>query len=90
MKYTLFDPYFGLSLKVSIRKDKHELFRFILDSDRKTNGHTALDCIRTDVHAFISGFEPDFISKYTAKRIITFFAASSQSDFIKPFDYANR
>lgn len=87
MKYTLFDPYFGLSLKVSIRKDKRDLFRFILDNDCKNCGNTALDCIRTDVRAFLAGFEPDFISKYTAKRIIAFFGASTHSNLV---DYAHR
>lgn len=85
MKYTLFDLYFGLSLKVSIRKDKHDLFRFILDNDCKNCGHTALDCIRTDVRAFLAGFEPDFISKYTAKRIVSFFGTSTDSQLIKCF-----
>lgn len=87
MKYVLFDPQTGLSLKISIRKDKHETFRFILDHDCESNGRTALDCIRTDVNAFASGFEPDFITKYTAKRIITFFGASTHSNFV---DYAHR
>ena len=82
MKYTLFDPFTGLSLKVTIRKDKCELFRFVLDNDCKNCGHSALDCIRTDIEAFIAGFEPDFISKYTAKRIISFFAASTHSQLI--------
>lgn len=90
MKYTLFDPLTGLSLKVSIRKDKHELFSFVLDNDCKNCGHSALDCIRTDIEAFLAGFDPDFISKYTAKRIITFFCASTHSNFMKPFDHANR
>lgn len=76
MKYLLFDPQTGLSLKISIRKDKYEMFRLILDHDRKTNGRTALDCIRTDVNAFVSGFEPDFVSKYTAKRILAFLGIS--------------
>lgn len=87
MKYTLFEPFTGLSLKVSIRKDKHELFRFLLDSDLKNHGHLALDYIRTDVLSFISGFDPDFISKYMAKRIIAFFGASTHSNFV---DYAHR
>lgn len=87
MKYTLFEPFTGLSLKVSIRKDKHELFRFLLDSDSKNHGHLALDYIRTDVLSFISGFDPDFISKYTAKRIIAFFGASTHSNLV---DYAHR
>ena len=76
MKYLLSDPQTGLFLKISIRKDKHEMFRLILDHDRKNNGRTALDCIRTDVNAFVSGFEPDFISKYTAKRILAFLGIS--------------
>lgn len=90
MKYTLFDPYFGLFLSVSIRKNMVSEFRDLVHTDCKYCTSLARDTILLDVSNFLRhGIEPSFVSRYTAKRIITFFGTSHVSD-LKSFDYANR
>lgn len=90
MKYTLFDPYFGLSLKVSIRKEMVSDFRELLRSDCKYCSSIARDNILLDVSNFLRhGIEPTFITRYTAKRIITFFGTPHILN-LKSFDHANR
>ena len=90
MKYTLFDPYFGLSLKVSIRKDMVSDFRELLRTDCKYCTSVARDNLLLDVSNFLRHcLEPTFITRYTAKRVITFFGTPLILN-LKSFDHANR
>ena len=88
MKFSLSDPNFGLSLMVTICSNKHSDFLYLLKEDSKYNMSLARDSILLDVCNFIRfGLDPSFISKHTAKRIITFFGTSS--NFLN-YVYANR
>lgn len=86
MKVTLFSRWFNLSLKVAIRKGSETVFLEILGSPRE---NAALSRILDDVAYYRLGYEPFYISKYTAKRIASFFGADDINCFNR-LEYANR
>lgn len=86
MKVTLFSRRFNLSLKVAIRKGSETDFLEVLGSPRE---NAALSRILDDVTYFRMGFEPLYISKYTAKRIDSFFG-DDVTNYFNRLEYANR
>lgn len=86
MKVTLFSRWFNLSLMVSIRQDMKGDFIELLKSQPRSN--TALNVILADVDYFRQGFDPIYISKYTAKRIASFFG--TDINYFDRLEYAHR
>lgn len=84
MKVTLFSRWFNLSLSVSIRQDAKAEFIELL----KSRSNSALNAILDDVDYFRQGFEPTYISIYTAKRIASFFG--TDTNYFNRLEYAHR
>ena len=84
MKVTLFSRWYNLSLQVAIRQDMKAEFIELLKS--RTN--SALNSILDDVDYYLQGYEPIYISKYTAKRIASFFGTGI--NYFNRLEYANR
>lgn len=89
MKVTLLSRWFNLSLRVAIRKDSSREFNEIYQKDILYNTDLAFDAVMNDVDCYRNGFEPYFISAYTAKRICTFFGPDD-TNFFNRLDYAHR
>jgi hypothetical protein len=84
MKVTLFSCWSNLSLSVSIRQDMKAAFIELL----KLSSNSALNAILADVDYFCEGYEPIYITKYTAKRIATFFG--TDTNYFNRLEYAHR
>lgn len=85
MKVILLSRWSHLGLSVTIRKDAKADFIKLLNSE----DDSAFFALMNDVDYFRQGFDPNFISKYTAKRISTFFPAGD-SNYFNRLIYANR
>lgn len=85
MKVILLSRWFNLGLSVTIRKDaKADFFKLLNSED-----DSAFFALMNDVDYFRQGLDPNYISKYTAKRISTFFSAGD-SNYFNRLIYANR
>lgn len=84
MKVILLSRWFNLALSVSIRKDMKADFLKLLSSE----DNSAFNSIMDDVDYFRQGCEPIYITKYTAKRIASFFG--TDTNYFNQLVYANR
>ena len=84
MKVILLSRWFNLGLSVTIRKDMKADFIKLLNSE----DNSAFNSIMDDVDYFRQGYEPIYISKYTAKRIASFFG--TDTNYFNQLVYANR
>lgn len=84
MKVILLSRWFNLALSVSIRKDMKADFLKLLSSE----DNSAFNSIMDDVDYFRQGYEPIYITKYTAKRIASFFG--TDTNYFNQLVYANR
>lgn len=89
MKFILLSRWFNLSLKISIRKDSAREFFKIYQNDILFNTDSAFDALMDDLERFRHGFEPYFISVYTAKRICSFFGRDD-TNYFNRLDYVHR
>lgn len=85
MKVILLSRWSNLGLPITIRKDTMVDFIKLLNS----GNDSAFHAIMNDVDYFHQGLDPNFISKYTARRISTFFPAGN-SNYFNRLIYANR
>lgn len=84
MKVILLSRWFNFALSVSIRKDMKADFLKLLSSE----DNSAFNSIMDDVDYFRQGYEPIYITKYTAKRIASFFG--TDTNYFNQLVYANR
>lgn len=84
MKVILLSRWFNLGLSVTIRKDAKADFIKLLNSE----DNSAFNSIMDDVDYFRQGYEPIYITKYTAKRIASFFG--TDTNYFNQLVYANR
>lgn len=85
MKVILLSRWFNLGLSVTIRKDAKSDFIKLLNSE----DNSAFNSIMADVDYFRQGYEPIYITKYTAKRIASFFG-TDDTNYFNQLVYANR
>lgn len=89
MKVILLSRWFDLSLKVAIRKGSESKFAQLLDIDAWCDGNRAISAINSDLEFYFQGYDPTFITRYTAKRIATFFG-SDDTNYFSDVVYAHR
>lgn len=81
MKVILLSRWFDLSLKVAIRKGRESKFAELLDYDAQYDDIRAISAIDSDLEFYFEGSEPTFITRYTAKRIASFFGSGDTNYF---------
>lgn len=84
MKVILLSLWFNLALSVMIRKDMKANFVKLLNSE----DNSAFNFIMDDIDYFLQGYEPIYITKYTAKRLASFFGIDI--NYFNQLVYANR
>lgn len=90
MKVILLSRWLNLSLKIAIRKGSESEFAELLDYDVRHDGNRAISAINTDLDYFyLGGSDPTFITRYTAKRIASFFD-SDDTNYFSDVIYAHR
>lgn len=89
MKVILLSRWFDLSLKVAIRKGSESKFAELLEFDSLHDDIRAISAINSDLDFYSHGYDPIFITRYTAKRIATFFGCDD-SNYFSDVVYAHR
>ena len=89
MKVILLSRWFNLKLKISIRKGSERRFSELLDYDLRNDDCRALRALMSDMGYYFEGYDPVFISRYTAKRIVDFYSSDDTNYFIS-VAYENR